>query len=476
MSLKYWLLSLSILFISCENKIQQQKVAQPLKLNQIQLIGTHNSYKVAIPKALMDQLEKENSELAESLDYSHPAIWEQLDAGLRLLELDVYHDPEGGRFSNPMGKAMVDVEHWDYGFDQPGFKVFHVQDIDFLSHHALFKDYLSDLKNWSALNPNHLPIFITLNAKDANFPGRGFAETLPFDASVFTLLDEEIRDHLGIEKLITPNGVKGKFINLKTAVTESGWPDLSESRGKFIFILDESEPKLTEYLAKDAEGNSGLLFVNVPESDPMAAIYIINDPIKNHDQIKHLVEKGYIVRTRADAGTVEARSNLTERREKAFSSGAQLVSTDYYVSDLRLDNDYKVQFDLGKYSRINPIFDLEIDANEALSEEVKHVIGLDPETFAIAEKQMKGQIVDVRTSDEVKQGKISGAVNIDFLQKDFAERISELNKDQTVLVYCKVGGRSGKAAEIMVEKGFKHVYHLEGGYDRWKDNGFPVEE
>jgi len=476
MSLKYWLLSLSILFISCENKIQQQKVAQPLKLNQIQLIGTHNSYKVAIPKALMDQLEKENSELAESLDYSHPAIWEQLDAGLRLLELDVYHDPEGGRFSNPMGKAMVDVEHWDYGFDQPGFKVFHVQDIDFLSHHALFKDYLSDLKNWSALNPNHLPIFITLNAKDANFPGRGFAETLPFDASVFTLLDEEISDHLGIEKLITPNGIKGKFINLKTAVTESGWPDLSESRGKFIFILDESEPKVTEYLSKDEAGNAGLLFVTVPETHPMSAIHIINDPVENHDQIQDLVEKGFIVRTRADAGTKEARSNTTKRRDMAFSSGAQLISTDYFVPDQRLGGAYDVQFEGGVYARINPFISESSASNESLSEDTDRVIVINPQTFSIADEKLDALVLDVRTKQEVDQGIITGAVNIDFLQQDFAERISELDKNKTILVYCKVGGRSGKAADLLVGKGFKHVYNLEGGYDLWKENGFPVKE
>tara|TARA_R110000737_G_scaffold351973_1_gene395981 strand:- start:6409 stop:7836 length:1428 start_codon:yes stop_codon:yes gene_type:complete len=474
--LRCFIIGLSFLFFNCENKTHQVDENTNLKINEIQYIGTHNSYKKAIPEELLEQIKQENLEMANSLDYSHPTIWMQLDAGLRLLELDIYHDPEGGRFSNPLGKELVAPENWDAGFDLPGFKVFHVQDIDFLSHHALFRDYLSDLKNWSLLHPNHLPIFISINAKDANFPDRGFATALPFDQSVFSLVDKEIEDFLGVEKLIKPKDVRGSFKDLRTAIIESGWPELSSSQGKFIFILDEREPKVAEYLSNSKEGNEGHMFVTVPEDHPMSAIHIINDPIQNQKQIKALVEKGFIVRTRADAGTKEARANTTERREMAFSSGAQLISTDYYVADPRWEGAYAVQFEGGKYSRINPLFPSEMEENIALSEEVKPVIALDPETFTIAKEQMKGLVLDVRTSEEVKHGVISGAINMDFLQEDFSNRITELDKNETILVYCKVGGRSGKAADLLVKNGFKHVYHLEGGYDRWKNSGFPVDE
>ncbi|EPR67009.1 Rhodanese domain protein [Cyclobacterium qasimii M12-11B] len=414
--------------------------------------------------------------MAQSLDYSHPDIWKQLDAGIRLLELDVYHDPEGGRFSNPLGKGAIAEDDWDTDFDKPGFKVFHVQDIDFLSHHALFRAYLTDLKNWSSIHPNHLPIFISLNAKDANYPDRGFAEALAFDSAVFSMLDKEIGEFLGIDKLITPKELKGASKDLRTAVTQSGWPDLSKARGKFIFILDEGEPKLNEYLSKTNDGTDGLMFVTVPEDHPMSAIHIINDPIKNHDQIKNLVEKGFIVRTRADAETKEARSNLTERRDMAFSSGAQLISTDYFVPDQRLEGDYKVQFEGGTYARVNSLISESNVSNDSLSEDTDRVVILNPETFSIADNKMEALVLDVRTKQEVDQGLITGAVNIDFLEEGFAEKISGLDKNQTILVYCKVGGRSGKAADLLVAKGFKHVYNLEGGYDRWKENGLPVKE
>jgi rhodanese-related sulfurtransferase len=476
MFLRYFIISVSFVLFNCQTKTQNENKSQALKLNQVQFIGSHNSYKMAIPEALMNQIKEENSGLAESLDYSHPDIWEQLNTGLRLFELDVYYDPEGGRFSNPMGKAMVEDENWDAGFDQPGFKVFHVQDIDFLSHHALFKDYLLDLKKWSDLHPNHLPVFITLNAKDANFPERGFTEVLAFDPAAFKALDKEISDHLGLEKLMTPQEIQGDYNDLKSAVMQSGWPVLSEVRGKFIFILDEGEPKLTQYLSKDESGNGGLLFVTVPQSHPMSAIHIINDPVENHDQIKDLVEKGFIVRTRADAGTIEARGNITRRREHAFSSGAQLISTDYFVPDQRWEGGYHVQFTDGDYYRINPFFAQEIASNESLDENAGQVLALIPETFTSAEKHMDFFILDVRTKAEVDQGIISGAVNIDVLQDDFVNKIAELDKNQPVVLYCKVGGRSSKAAEIMVDKGFKYVYNLEGGYDLWKESGYPVEE
>ena len=62
---------------------------------------------------------------------------------------------------------------------------------------------------------------------------------------------------------------------------------------------------------------------------------MLNDPVADGDRIRELVAMGYLVRTRTDADTVEARSGDTTRREAAFASGAQLVSTDYEVEDPR---------------------------------------------------------------------------------------------------------------------------------------------
>lgn len=81
-------------------------------------------------------------------------------------------------------------------------------------------------------------------------------------------------------------------------------------------------------------------------------------------------------------------------------------------------------------------------------------------------------LLDVRTPGEVAEGIIPGAVIIDFNAPDFTAKISALDKEKTYFVYCKVGGRSGKTIDQMKETGFKKLYHLEGGYTAWVENGF----
>src|SRR3954466_2433196 len=66
-----------------------------LKMNQIQVVGSHNSYKQAIAPAEMANLKARNPKAAETLDYSHGPLTEQLNDGARQLELDFVYDPEG---------------------------------------------------------------------------------------------------------------------------------------------------------------------------------------------------------------------------------------------------------------------------------------------------------------------------------------------------------------------------------------------
>jgi hypothetical protein len=82
---------------------------QELKMNQTQIIGSHNSYKIGIEKPLMDLMLAERPE-AKALDYTHIPIIQQLDLGLRGLEIDVLYDPEGGRFSHPKGLEMLTAQ------------------------------------------------------------------------------------------------------------------------------------------------------------------------------------------------------------------------------------------------------------------------------------------------------------------------------------------------------------------------------
>jgi phage shock protein E len=85
-------------------------------------------------------------------------------------------------------------------------------------------------------------------------------------------------------------------------------------------------------------------------------------------------------------------------------------------------------------------------------------------------------LIDLRTPEELKQGKIPGAIVIDFFGPDFEPAIKGLDKKKTYLLYCAGGGRSGETAEIMEQLGFKKMYNLEGGFNGWVKKKMPVQK
>ncbi len=295
----------------CQQEANQFK---NLRLNQIQLIGSHNSYKPGIEPSLWNIIYKLDSFNALTLQYGHSSLSAQLDLGLRNLELDVVHDPQGGRYRNPLGLQLVkNAGSTPLPFDtlndldKPGLKVFHVPDIDFRSHHLLFKDCLLELKEWSDIHPGHLPIIITMNAKDDNI--KGLQKMLPFTKAALDSIDMEIASVFSPGQLITPALVQDEYPDLQTAVLQRGWPFIAAIKGRFLFVLDETGEKLENYKAGHSSLKGRIMFINQKEGNPEAACMIMNNPERDGEQIMQLVKKGYLVRTRADANTVEARKN-----------------------------------------------------------------------------------------------------------------------------------------------------------------------
>ncbi|AXT63203.1 rhodanese-like domain-containing protein [Aquimarina sp. AD10] len=86
-------------------------------------------------------------------------------------------------------------------------------------------------------------------------------------------------------------------------------------------------------------------------------------------------------------------------------------------------------------------------------------------------KMGKVQLVDVRTPAEYADGHIEGAVNIDFNDDNFEDRIANVDKSKPVAVYCGRGGRSGRCSAYMKKAGFTKIYDLDGGITEWKFNG-----
>lgn len=334
---------------------------QARKLNELQAIGSHNSYKMAIPAAELALIASTSEGMAFSLDYGHAPLAEQLDLGMRQLELDVFHDPEGGLYAEPLLAKVtatgVNASLYDASqMREPGFKVMHIQDIDQRSNCPTLKGCLRELLSWSNANPQHAPILILINAKDEHIPVPSSKTPIPFDEAAFESLDLEINEVIPREKLMTPDDVRGDQKTLRDAVLEKGWPTLEESRGKIFFAIDE-QPRKIELYTRGRTSLEGLVaFVNShDEMAPYAAYFTMNDPITQIDAIQRRVSMGFLVRTRADADTIEARANDTRRYEAALASGAQYISTDYYYSRTEL-SEYLVRLPGGKPIRCNPVF------------------------------------------------------------------------------------------------------------------------
>ena len=98
------------------------------------------------------------------------------------------------------------------------------------------------------------------------------------------------------------------------------------------------------------------------------------------------------------------------------------------------------------------------------------------EASKLLQENKKVVVLDVRTPEEFADGHIAGAKNVDFLAPDFAKSLDSLDKSQTYLVHCAGGGRSSKARDLMAGHHFLTIYHLEGGFNAWKEAGKPIEK
>ena len=168
-------LSLQLSDVACPVGVElngpEGRAWDSLPLTALQTVGTHNSYKQAIPPAELAALLAQNPEVM-ALDYSHPPLSDQLDAGMRNLEIDIVHDPEGGRYATPLMPAMMagqdgSAPYDATGMDAPGFKVLHIPDIDVRTSCPTLIACMSELRDWSLAHPDHAPIMVMFNAKTA---------------------------------------------------------------------------------------------------------------------------------------------------------------------------------------------------------------------------------------------------------------------------------------------------------------------
>lgn len=353
------LVPLLALVTACEQRPSGKPNRPSLRLNEIQVLASHNSYHLEPEPVLFDALREVLGDAADGLQYTHLPLTDELDHGVRQIELDVFvDDPDGGRYADPKLVPLLGLEPADPRLSEPGLKVFHIQEVDYRSTCPTFVSCLEEVRDWSDANPNHIPVTIQIEPKDdavADPLSLGFVQPVAWDSPGFAQLEDEILSVFPDDRVLTPGDVQGQFSTLREAVERGRWPTLNQARGQVMFTLDDAGEEREAYRALHPEAEDRLVFVAAEPPADDAAFVVVNDPIDDADRIRELVEQGYIVRTRADADTVQARSGDTTQRDAAWASGAHFVSTDYVVPDDRFDTGYVVELPGGGDHRCNPV-------------------------------------------------------------------------------------------------------------------------
>lgn len=362
-----------------------------LKLNEIQVLGTHNSYSAGVDprmgamfdklvsggfaamidrmpgpaKALFHEEHPNDMAPAEMLKYSHPSLETQLDLGVRGLEIDINPDPKGGNYLDPAGyrilkaQGATDLLPFDNtDLDKPGFKVLHIPDIDFRSTCPTLRLCLTQIRRWSDAHPKHVPLFIMIEAKIQDVPILpGATHTVPFDAKLFDDLDRELVEVIGRDRIITPDDVRGDAPTLNAAVRAGHWPTLAKSRGKVVVMLMTATGPtgVTGYLDGHPSLKGRVAFLRAEPGEDYAAFLLMDNALVRQDEIQKRVREGYLVRTRSDIETYEAKVNDMTRAKAAFASGGQVVSTDFERPGNAYGTDYVVRLPGDAPARCNPV-------------------------------------------------------------------------------------------------------------------------
>ena len=334
-----------------DKSFSQQKM-DSVRLNDIRILASHNSYKKKPhPKALkfltkfQDKLGDENN--PNFIDYGHLPIGDQFsDYGIRGVELDVNYDPKGKHYRRRRVNLFLFGQKQrvkNKSMKEPGFKLLHISDVDFETNYLTLIDALKAIKDWSVQHEKHIPIFINIEAKGSHPADQskalrflGFKKCIPFDTLAYRKLEAEISSVFSKEDIFEPSDFKGDYSSIQNRVEQIGWPYLNECLGKVFFILEGNN----QHIYRKFE--NPLMFYYGEPNDENTAFLLRNNSEGIEDELYKL-SNSFMIRTRSDAGTVQSRNNDYSKWESALKSNAQIISTDYYQADQRWSN-YKVGF------------------------------------------------------------------------------------------------------------------------------------
>ncbi|KAK0114331.1 hypothetical protein ONS95_013823 [Cadophora gregata] len=336
-------------------------------MNQVQVVGTHNSYHIEPTYAERPLIEKfVGLSTAQDLYYSHASISDQLTyQSIRGFEFDLFADSKGGMYATPLARNLSKLPYPDIpALKLPGTKVLHIADVDVNSQCFTFIDCLQQVRTWSKANKGHtlIPIMLEFKNQEPVIASLGGAPGEPWNATNIPTVDAEIRSVFKDDEIITPDDVRKPGLTLEQSVLQHGWPTHKYAKNKVIFLMDnEPSPGLIRnpYRANGHENLEGrAIFTNSVPGESDGAFLKRNDPTgDNLKLIQDLVKKGYLVRTRSDEPIKTVLENSFVMRDAALASGAQLISTDFPAVGMaaRYNSSFVARFEGGKTVQCNPL-------------------------------------------------------------------------------------------------------------------------
>ena len=337
-----------------------------LRLNELQVIGTHNSYhrETSEPERdVYDAVVSTPGDYEAFLSYSHATLSQQLERqDVRGLELDLLPDPRGGLYAAPLVRRRLGLGPLpDPAWSRPGTKVLHIPDLDYGTTCVQLVSCLREVRDWSRAHPGHVPIPIMLELKgsDDRAVALGGVTAPVWDRDALDALDAEIRSVFGAGEMVTPDDVRRPGETLERSVLDHGWPRLRDTRGQVLFLLDNDPGPIRDaYVAGRPSLEGRIVFTNSRPGLRDAAFVKRNEPRgANTGEIADLVRRGYFVRTRADVPLQTVVENDGSMLDAALASGAQLISTDFPQIGMsaRYGSDFVAALPGGGPARCNPV-------------------------------------------------------------------------------------------------------------------------
>lgn len=264
------------------------------KLNEIRYIASHNSYKTGLtPETKYFYHGPLAAIMGKQYDYIFDTITEQLNAGIRSIELD----------ANKVKTA-------------DGFRIecLHSDMLETNSTMIDFDKGLKEIRMWMDRNENALPIIVLVEPKGGK----------KFDLEAFDKFDEMLFENFG-EKLVTPKKLldAAGVSDFDEFRAKNAYPTVESLKGKIIFLLHEKD-SLETYMQRDPDMqksamNIALDYATVQKKGKdysrFSFTVILNDPTKHKDRISEAINRDNFGQN--EAGQIRRRERpLVQKRNR----------------------------------------------------------------------------------------------------------------------------------------------------------------